>query len=118
VKTGNPLNPNGREITREPLEGAEVSSDLREYEVTVAELERLVKRSRGRAIYLRACWFAQSKDQKGAAPDTTRGFHITGNVEVPKRVALKFLACAYYEHIRDKVWARITFNGHCLFIGG
>lgn len=116
---GNSLVPVGREIPREPIEGEMITSDpLREFEVAMPELERLVKCSLGRRMYIWAGWFARSINQEGAPAGTTRGLEIKGNVEVSKKVALKFLATAYPKQVRTMVYARIVFNNHCLFIGG
>lgn len=116
---GNTLNVIGRELPRGTwMRIVDTEDPLREFVVTVPELERLVKRSTGRTIFLRAGWFARSIEQHDAPAGKYRGYDITGNVEVPKRVALKFLKDAYSEHMRNVVFARITFSSTCLFIGG
>lgn len=114
---GNALNPKGSEIPR--TVGREYATDpLQEFEVTVPELFRLVKRSTGRTIFIRAGWFARSIDQNGVEAGKHRGWEISGNVEVTKRVALHFLENAYSERVRTAVYARVTFSTNCLFIGG
>lgn len=115
---GNALNPKGREVPRENLIGLDSEDPLRDFEVTVPELFRLVKRSTGRTLFIRAGWFAHSIDQNGVPEGKHRGFDITGNVIVPKREALRFMESAYSERMRNTVYARITFNNRCLFIGG
>lgn len=116
---GNVLNPKGRELPRLPtLPGRDESDPLREFEVTVPELERLVKRSTGRSFFIRACWSATVINQNGVAPGNTRVWEISGNVNVPKREALKFLSYAYTERARNAVWARVTISNNCFFIGG
>lgn len=115
---GNPLNPKGREVPYNTFLKTGQEDPLRQFEVTVPELERLVKRSKGRTIFIRTGWFAHSIDQNSVPSGSHRGYDITGNVEVPKRVALKFLKDAYSEHLRKVVVAKITFSSSCLFIGG
>lgn len=117
---GNTLNPKGRGLPRlqSYATSTEEADPLREFEVTVPELFRLVKRSTGRTIFVRAGWFAHSINQNGVEPGRARGWDISGNVEVPKRIALRFLANAYSERARAAVWARLTFSNTCLFIGG
>jgi hypothetical protein len=115
---GNILKVKGRELPRESLTGIETTDPLREFEITVPELFRLVKRSTGRTIFVRSGWFAHTIDQNGVSEGKHRGFEITGNVEVPKRVALHFMESAYSERMRTLVLAKIVFNSTCLFIGG
>lgn len=115
---GNTLIPKGRELPHAALFKEPDPDPLREFEVTVPELERLVKRSTGRVLFVRAGWAAHAIDQNGVEPGKFRCWDISGNVDVPKRTALRFIANAYTERARAAVYARITFNSHCLFIGG
>lgn len=117
---GNVLNVKGRELPRMSLYATptEEADPLREFEVTVPELFRLVKRTRGRTIFVRAGWFAHCIDQNGVESGKARGWDISGNVEVPKRIALRFIENAYSERARTLVYARVTFSNNCFFIGG
>jgi hypothetical protein len=117
---GNILNVRGRELPRTVFLKSDANDPdpLREFEVTVPELFRLVKRTTGRTLFIRAGWFAHSIDQNGVESGKARGWEISGNVEVPKRIALRFLESAYSERARTLVYARVTFSNNCFFIGG
>lgn len=116
---GNKLTPKGRELPREDvLKNLRDDGDpLRKFEVTVPELIRLVKRSTGRTFFVRAGWDRPTIDQNGVDPGKQRVAYISGNVPVPKRVALKFVNDAYEFH-RDRVMAQVVFSNGCFFIGG
>lgn len=113
----NHLGVNGRELPY-GTSNRTSSDPLRKFEVTVPELERLVKRSTGRTFFIRAGWFAHCISQDGVPAGNYRGYDITGHVEVPKRTALKFLKDAYSEGMRVRVYAKVVINSHCFFIGG
>jgi hypothetical protein len=110
----------GRELPRMDFGlKSDVTDPLREFEVTVPELERLIRASARRQFFVRFAWFAASIDQNGHDPAAGRvGYDITGNVQVSKREALRVLAGGYTEKTRATVWAHITISKRCFFIGG
>jgi hypothetical protein len=122
---GNFLKVKGYELPRWEQVGY-LADPLRNFEVAVPELFRLVKRTTGRAIFVRASWFARSINQDGAKPDQYRNYEIFGNVRVSKREALRFLEGTYNRKISLRyavasytlVYARVTFSNDCFFIGG
>jgi hypothetical protein len=109
---GNTLNVRGVELPRD-TEGA--SHDMRSYDVTYEEMQRLIKRTSGRTIYVRAGQFAPSK--VSSVPGQRRGYEVSGLVPVAKRVALKYLDDAYGRIMRETVNVHVTVCDNCMFIG-
>lgn len=119
MSKSNELKVNGIELPQLLLGIPSVDNDsrIKEYHVSHEEAVRLVKRSHGRAFYVRCNQFAPSRNQDGVPADSTRGRDVTGNVETTRRGALRFLENTYTARTREECYVRVALADNCLFIG-
>lgn len=81
--------------------------------VTYDEAVAIVKRSKGCALFISAGQEAPCADPAKAG----RAFHLSCNVPVSKRDALRCLDRLYGERFKTEALVRLAFLGTCLFIG-
>lgn len=118
MSKSNELNVKGVEIPRvvynDPLLD---NDDCHEYRIDFDEAVRVVKASRGRALFVTVNGFAPSKNQDGVADGHTRGREVSGNVETTRPFLLRYLNNAYSKNSRAECYVRLRVYDNCLFVG-
>lgn len=113
--TPNELKVNGSENPR--TTPTDAKDPLRNYTVTVKELERLVRAAKGRTFFVYAGQFAASPNQEGVSENYTRGKSVSANIIVSKNDALKYIESAY-GFLREQGYTTgVTISSRCFFIG-
>lgn len=81
--------------------------------VAAEEAERIIRRNKGRSIYLSCSQFAIETEDG----NRRTGYTAYSNVRVTKRQALEYMKSAYSPALRAKAKVRVAQCSTCLFIG-
>lgn len=90
---------------------------LQSYVVEVEELERVIRTSKGRTLFVSVRQNPRVRDQSDAATGSILTYKAYGHVTVSKRQALAFLKSAYDHKLREISLAHMSISSTYLFIG-